>query len=161
MDARLKKWEQCIDRLSQAAAIDWHEAARLAHEIASGAEDETLRHAASQGLPSLRNAAQWVADDGAREAARRRLGVIREALHALGTPRFGKRDAAPKKLTVEERYRQLLGLPLDRQLNAPEIHRAFKRAAKTAHPDAGGNAQAFLELSAARDALMKGGIRYR
>ena len=161
MDARLKKWEQCIDRLSSTAAIDWHEASRLAHEIAGGAEDETLRHAASQALPSLRNAALWAADDVAREAARRRLFVIREALHATSAPRFGKRDAAPKKLTVEERYRQLLGLPLDRQLNAPEIHRAFKRAAKVAHPDAGGNAQAFLELSAARDALMKQGIRCR
>ena len=94
-------------------------------------------------------------------AARRRLGVIREALHALTLPRFGKRDAAPASLSAEEHYRQLLGLPLDRRLSAPEIHRAFKRAAKTAHPDAGGDAQAFLELSAARDALMKQGIRYR
>lgn len=160
MDTQLKKWELRIDRLA-AVAIDWHEAARLALEIASSAEDETLRHAASQGLPALRNAALWAADDAAREAARRRLGVIREALHAVSAPRFGKRDATPKELTVEDRYRQLLGLPLDRRLDAPEIHRAFKRAAKTAHPDAGGDAQAFLELSAARDALMKQGIRYR
>jgi curved DNA-binding protein CbpA len=79
----------------------------------------------------------------------------------LTLPRFGKRDAAPASLSAEEHYRQLLGLPLDRRLSAPEIHRAFKRAAKTAHPDAGGDAQAFLELSAARDALMKQGIRYR
>ena len=99
--------------------------------------------------------------NAAREAARRRLGVIREALHALTLPRFGKRDAAPASLSAEEHYRQLLGLPLDRRLSAPEIHRAFKRAAKTAHPDAGGDARAFLELSAARDALMKQGIRYR
>jgi len=161
MDAQLKKWELWIDRLSSAAAIDWHEATRLALDIASGAENETLRHAASQALPSLRNAALWAADDVARDAARRRLGVIREALHALSAPRFGKRDASPKTLTVEERYRQLLGLPLDRRLNAPEIHQAFKRAAKAAHPDAGGDTRAFLELSAARDALMKQGIRYR
>ena len=58
-------------------------------------------------------------------------------------------------LTPEERYRQLLGLPFGRYLPATEIHRAFKRAAKTAHPDGGGSAGAFLELSAARDALMK------
>jgi len=134
----LKNWELWIDRLWSAAAIDWHEAARLALDIASAAQDDTLRH-----------------------AARRRLGVIREALHALTLPRFGKRDAAPASLSAEEHYRQLLGLPLDRRLSAPEIHRAFKRAAKTAHPDAGGDAQAFLELSAARDALMKQGIRYR
>jgi len=161
MDAQLKKWEYWIDRLSSSAAIDWHEAIRLALDIASAAEDETLRHAASQGLPSLRNAALWAADDTARDAARRRLGVIREALHELSAPRFGKREAAPKSLTIEEHYRQLLGLPLERRLNAQEIHQAFKRAAKAAHPDTGGDAQAFRELSAARDALMKQGIRYR
>jgi hypothetical protein len=161
MDAQLKKWEFWIDRLLSSAAIDWHEATRLALDIASAASDDTLRHAASQGLPSLRNAALWAADDAAREAARRRLGVIREALHEVSAPRFGRRDATPKTLTAEERYRQLLGLPLDRRLNAPEIHQAFKRAAKAAHPDTGGNAQAFLELSTARDALMKQGIRYR
>jgi curved DNA-binding protein CbpA len=49
----------------------------------------------------------------------------------------------------------MLGLPLDRRLSGPEIHQAYKRAAKRAHPDAGGNARDFLELSAARDALMK------
>ena len=138
MATQLKKWELWIDRLWSAAAIDWHEATRLALDIASAADDDTLRR-----------------------AARRRLGVIREALHTVSTPRFGKRDATPKTLTVEQHCRQLLGLPLDRHLNAPEIHQAFKRAAKAAHPDAGGDAQAFLELSAARDALMKQGIRYR
>jgi hypothetical protein len=161
MDTQLKKWELWIDRLWSAAAIDWHEATRLALDIASAADDDTLRRAASQGLPSLRNAALWAADNVARSAARRRLGVIGEALHAVSTPRFGKRDATPKTLTVEQHYRQLLGLPLDRHLNAPEIRQAFKRAAKAVHPDAGGDAQAFLELSAARDALMKQGIRYR
>ena len=101
MDTQLKNWELWIDRLWSAAAIDWHEAARLALDIASAAQDDTLRHAASQGLPSLRSAALWSADDAAREAARRRLGVIREALHALTLPRFGKRDAAPASLSAK------------------------------------------------------------
>jgi len=57
--------------------------------------------------------------------------------------------------TAEEGYRQMLGLPLGRRLSGAEIHRAYKRAAKTAHPDGGGNARAFLELSAVHDALMK------
>jgi len=69
MDTQLKNWELWIDRLWSAAAIDWHEAARLALDIASAAQDDTLRHAASQGLPSLRNAALWSADDA---SARRR-----------------------------------------------------------------------------------------
>lgn len=88
------------------------------------------------------------------DAARRRLGVIREVLHTLATPKFGRRDIPLQTLAPEQRHRQLLGLPLDRRLSAPEIHRAWKRAAKSAHPDAGGSAQAFLALSAAREALI-------
>jgi curved DNA-binding protein CbpA len=57
-------------------------------------------------------------------------------------------------LTADERYREMLGLPLGRQLAPTEIHQAFRRSAKRLHPDAGGDAHAFLALSAARDALM-------
>ncbi|MFZ0766506.1 MAG: DnaJ domain-containing protein, partial [Bradyrhizobium sp.] len=60
-----------------------------------------------------------------------------------------------KRLTPEERYRQKLGLPLERRLSEAEIHRAYKLLAKRAHPDAGGNAEAFLRISAAHDVLMK------
>ena len=35
----------------------------------------------------------------------------------------------------------MLGLPLHRRLAATEIHRAYKRAAMTAHPDVGGNGE--------------------
>jgi curved DNA-binding protein CbpA len=57
-------------------------------------------------------------------------------------------------LTADERYREMLGLPLGGQLAATQIHQAFRRTAKRMHPDAGGDAHAFLALSAARDALM-------
>jgi len=114
-----------------------------------------LRQAATQALPILRSASAEDADQRTREAARRRLGVIRDVLHDLTTPRFGKREMLSKSLSPEECYRQLLGLPLDRRLSGVEIHRAYKRVAKRAHPDAGGSAREFLELSAARDALMK------
>jgi DnaJ-class molecular chaperone len=49
----------------------------------------------------------------------------------------------------------MLGLPLGRRLSAPEIHEAYKHAAKTAHPDMGGSEKEFQELCAAQDALMK------
>jgi curved DNA-binding protein CbpA len=49
----------------------------------------------------------------------------------------------------------LLGLPFGRRLSSAEIAQGYKRAAKTIHPDGGGNAREFQELSAARDALMK------
>ena len=101
------------------------------------------------------------ADQDIHDAARRRLSVIRDVLHALTTPQFGKRATAVKVLTPEESYRQMLELPLGCRLSGAEIHRAYKRAAKRAHPDVGGSAREFLELSAARDALMKQRRGYR
>jgi curved DNA-binding protein CbpA len=46
-------------------------------------------------------------------------------------------------------------LPLDGRLSEREIHRAYKLLAKRAHPDAGGDAEAFLQISAAHDVLMR------
>ena len=155
MERRLAEWKVELDRIWSAHAPDYDEAVRLVQQIAGGSEEEMLRQAASQALPILRSAGHEDADHVTHEAARRRLGVIREVLSALTTPQFGKRTAAVRLPTPEERYREMLGLPLERRLSEAEIHRAYKLLAKHVHPDAGGNAEAFLELSAAHDALMK------
>ena len=155
MDRQLADWKFSIERIWSAAAPDYHEAARLAAEIAAVATEAMLRQAATQALPILRSASAEDADHATQDAARRRLGVVREVLHTLATPRFGKRQIATTSLTPEQCFRQLLGLPLGRRLSNAEIHRAYKRVAKRAHPDGGGSAREFLELSAARDALMK------
>jgi DnaJ domain len=155
MERRLAEWKAELDRIWSAHAPDFFAAVRLAQEISSSSDDETLRHAASQALPILRRATDEEADHATRDAARRRLGVVREVLAALTTPQFGKRKEALKILTAEERSRELLGLPQGRRLSEGEIHRAYKLLAKRAHPDAGGNAEAFLKLSAAHEALMK------
>jgi hypothetical protein len=155
MERRLAEWKVELDRIWSAHAPDFDEAMRLVQQITGSSEEEMLRQAASQALPILRSAAHGDTDHATCEAARRRLGVIREVLSALTTPQFGKRTAAVRLPTPEERCRELLELPLERRLSGAEIHRAYKRLAKRAHPDAGGNAQAFLELSAAHDALMK------
>ena len=89
-----------------------------------------------------------------KDAARRRLSLVRDALHAAAAPPFGRRGVV-EKVTPEDRHRQMLGLPLHRRLASAEIHQAFKRAAKIMHPDVGGDARQFQELSAAREALMK------
>jgi hypothetical protein len=123
--------------------------------MAGAGEETVLRQAASQALPILRGAARDDADQVTRDAARRRLGVIRDVLLTLTTPQFGKRPSAARFPPPEECHRQLLGLPLGRRLSETEIHRAYKLLAKHAHPDAGGNVEAFLKLSAAHDALMK------
>jgi hypothetical protein len=155
MDRQLSEWKLAVERIWSAAAPDYHAAACLVADLANAGEEAMLRQAATQALPILRSASSEDADRSTREAARRRLGVIRDVLHELTTPRFGKRQTLSKSLSPEECYRQLLGLPLDRRLSGVEIHRAYKRVAKRAHPDAGGSAREFLELSAARDALMK------
>ncbi len=155
MDRQLKAWKLALDRFWSAAAPDYRDAARLIAEIAGSNADAALAKTAAQALPSLRNAMLGGADRSTRDLAQRRLSVVRDALHVLTAPRFGKRGHEPGPLTSEERCREMLGLPFGRRLSAPEINQAYKRAAKTVHPDGGGSAREFLKLSAARDALMK------
>ena len=155
MDRQLLEWKLDADRLWSAAAPDYRAAERLAADIARASDDPQLRRTATLALPSLRAASLEDADIGSRELAWQRMGAMRDVLHARDAPRFGKRGDAPKPLTLSDRHRQLLGLPLGRRLSGPEIHQAYKRAAKQAHPDGGGDTRKFQELSAARDALMK------
>lgn len=155
MDRQIAEWKLGIERIWSAAAPDYHEAACLADDIARLSEQTTLRQAAMQALPILRSASAGNADRTIHDAARRRLGVIREALHGLTTPQFGKRQNSARSFTLEEGYRQMLGLPLGRSLSRAEIHRAYKHVAKRAHPDVGGSAREFQEISVARDALIK------
>ncbi|MCC8941622.1 hypothetical protein H8A99_35605 [Bradyrhizobium sp. Arg68] len=155
MDPHIRRWKLAIDRFREASDPDYGEMARMVAEIAATDIDETLRQAAAQVLPIARQAAQRSADRRTRAMALRRLGIISDVLHMLSAPKFGRRGLAPKVLTQEDQYRQMLGLPLGRRLAPSEIHQAFKHAAKTAHPDGGGNGPAFLELAAARDALIK------
>jgi hypothetical protein len=154
MDEQFKIWQRAIERILQDGGSDYGEAARLVAEIAAG-DEVMLRQAATQALPILRSASAVTGDRSTADAARRRLGVVLEALHTLTTPRFGRRDAVQKAPTPEERYRQMLGLPSGRRLANAEIQQAYKRSAKRAHPDAGGSTQAFVELAAARDALIQ------
>jgi hypothetical protein len=155
MDRQLMEWRLGVERLWPAATLDYRAAERLAAEIATASGDAMLRQAATQALPSLRNASLENADRSTQDEARRRLGAMRDILQALDDTGFGRRGIAPTPRTPEERYRQMLGLPLGRRLARAEIHQAYKRAAKTAHPDVGGNARDFLALSAAQEALMK------
>jgi hypothetical protein len=155
MEQRTAEWKLELDRIWSAHAPDYGEAVRLAQHIASASGEALLRQAAAQALPILRAAAHEDVDQLTRDAARRRLGVVRDVLLTLTAPQFGRRQAPLKMPTPEECHRQLLGLPLGCRLSESEIHRAYKRVAKHAHPDAGGNVEAFLKLSAARDALMR------
>ncbi len=55
----------------------------------------------------------------------------------------------------ETEHREVLDLPKDGTLEAAEINAAFRRVAKTAHPDAGGDSEHYRSIAEARDALLE------
>jgi hypothetical protein len=156
MMERLESWKLALERLRSVDGSDWAEAGRLVAEIARMSTDVTLRLAAEQALPVLRQAVDND-DHSVTLAARRRVGVILDVVHDLTAPRFGRRNGAPKKLSSEDRARRMLGLPLAVQLTCDDINQAYRRAAKGKHPDQGGSAEAFIDLAAARDILIHPG----
>lgn len=157
MIGRIESWKLALERLRSAPSVDWDEAGRLAAEIARAGDDATLRHAAEQAIPILRQAAAGEKERDVGAAAQRRLAVLLDVIGGLTAPRFGRRSALPRQLTNEERARRTLGLPLAVQLTCDDIHQAYRRAAKAMHPDQGGSEQAFLDLAAARDVLIHPG----
>jgi len=55
----------------------------------------------------------------------------------------------------DARYRDILKLPHDGVLEVAEIKTAFRRLAKTTHPDGGGSSEQFRRITEARDALLE------
>lgn len=54
----------------------------------------------------------------------------------------------------EAEHRETLELPLEGSLEISEINSAFRRLAKSAHPDVGGSSEHYRRISEARDALL-------
>ncbi len=52
-------------------------------------------------------------------------------------------------------HREALNLPMEGALKPSEINAAFRRLAKTTHPDAGGSGARYRRIAEARDALLK------
>jgi len=55
----------------------------------------------------------------------------------------------------DSEQREILNLPREGALGPSEINTAFRRLAKTAHPDAGGSDEHYRRIAEARDALLK------
>jgi hypothetical protein len=55
----------------------------------------------------------------------------------------------------DQEHRKALDLPLEGALEPSEINAAFRRLAKTAHPDAGGSNEDYRRIAEARDALLE------
>ncbi len=54
----------------------------------------------------------------------------------------------------DQEHREVLNLPMEGALKPSEINAAFRRLAKTAHPDAGGSDEHYRRITDARDALL-------
>ncbi|HUB64214.1 MAG TPA: J domain-containing protein [Methylocella sp.] len=54
----------------------------------------------------------------------------------------------------DQEHRKVLNLRLKGALKSSEINTAFRRLAKTAHPDAGGSNEHYRRIAEARDALL-------
>ena len=69
-----------------------------------------------------------------------------------------KRRAFLLKMEIRdnsEEYREMLCLPIEGTLTRSEISAAFRKLAKTAHPDAGGSDENYRRIVQARDALLE------
>jgi len=55
----------------------------------------------------------------------------------------------------DQEHRKALNLPLEGALTASEINAAFRRLAKTAHPDVGGSNEDYRRIAEARDTLLE------
>lgn len=55
----------------------------------------------------------------------------------------------------DREHREVLNLPMEGALEPSEINAAFRRRAKTAHPDAGGSSEDYRRIAEARDMLLK------
>lgn len=69
-----------------------------------------------------------------------------------------KRRAFLSQLGLDDddsEHREVLNLPMEGALEPSEINAAFRRLAKTAHPDAGGSNEHYRRIADARDALLE------
>jgi hypothetical protein len=55
---------------------------------------------------------------------------------------------------AEDKHRALLELSSEEKLTSAEINAAFRRLAKSRHPDAGGDNNGYIRLTEARNALL-------
>jgi hypothetical protein len=82
----------------------------------------------------------------------------REDQVALRIAAREKRRAFLLKMEIgddSEEHRETLSLPMEGTLTRSEISAAFRKLAKTAHPDAGGSDETYRRIVEARDALME------
>ena len=83
------------------------------------------------------------------EAQRRAREKLHEELNRANRRKRAGRGAE------ERAHRELLCLPAEGVLEVSRIKAAFRRVARTAHPDVGGNHEHFIQIANARDVLLE------
>jgi hypothetical protein len=144
-DVPMQVWAVTIDR----TGVHWFDAEVIKvteRNVMVRYRDETAR------LDRRRLWRWWAFWRGVRFVASR-TGRIAASLDALWQEWFGAAGATPPAMQMPlERARALLGVP-DNYTKA-DVIAGFRRAAKKAHPDAGGTAEMFRVLVEARDRLL-------
>lgn len=118
-------------------------------QLTEGGEDDLYcgeRHLRRESIPV------WTGNDQFL-FAERLGGETIDFHHGDSTPPGRMDPQTPSQ--ADDLHRQVLGLPSGRPLVATEVKQAFREAVKTAHPDYGGDKDAFGALVEARDALLK------
>lgn len=156
MTAHLGSLKRQAEELWAEPTLNYWAAARLASEITQKSAVPSLVQSAQQALPSLKAAAAPKADPYRLSVARRRFAAIRNELHILTGPTFGRRQGwTGSGVLPDALQRGLLGLPVSGPLSRSAVQAAFKSAAKLAHPDMGGRLESFQTIVKARDELLK------
>ena len=69
--------------------------------------------------------------------------------------RYNKKKHSEFRFISEKEHRELLCLPIEGVLEISQIKAAYRKAAKSVHPDVGGSHEEFLKIGRARDALLQ------
>lgn len=108
---------------------------------------------------TVMSAAVWQAES---DQLRRKAHKNRQRAEARANERLGSfnqnGEQRPSKRTPRanyQHYRQQLDLPASGTLKPQQIKSAYRKLAQKAHPDTGGNAEEFVRLTEARDALLE------
>jgi hypothetical protein len=143
----LQIWAVTIDR----SGVHWFDA-----EIVRITERNVMARYAGEvaRLDRFRLLLAWAWWRGVRFVASR-TGRIAAELEAAWWERYGQASGGvpPSMQMPLEEARLLLGVPVN--YTREDVISAFRRAAKKAHPDAGGAPEMFQKLVEARDRLLK------
>jgi hypothetical protein len=101
---------------------------------------------------------RWQDDQAAlrRESFEKRRKARERLFEELARAnRRKRRHPGPLQQFSEQEHRELLCLPTDGALEPSQIKAAYRRLAKSAHPDVGGSHEQFVRITEARNALLE------